>query len=54
MKTNRQSFESATASKSNDLFELDDFSLSQIAGGAGPSEEITFSYGELKVSYKQQ
>jgi type VI protein secretion system component Hcp len=38
MKTNRQSFESATASDSNDLIELDESSLSQVAGGASASE----------------
>jgi len=33
MKTNQQTFESATASDSNDLTELDESSLSQVGGG---------------------
>jgi type VI protein secretion system component Hcp len=40
VKTNRQSFESATASDSNDLIELDESSLSQVAGGAANISDI--------------
>jgi len=38
MKTNRQSFESATAPDSNDLIELDESSLSQVGGGVRISD----------------
>ncbi len=33
MKTNQQTFESATATDSYDLIELDESSLSQVSGG---------------------
>jgi len=38
MKTNRQSFESTITSDSNELIELDNLSLSQVGGGASPSD----------------
>jgi len=38
MKTNRQSFESTTASDSSDLIELDESSLSEVSGGVSISD----------------
>ena len=51
MKTNRKSFESATASDSNDLIELDESSLSKVGGGAGGSD-IPISKDVDKASAK--
>ena len=48
MKTTQQTFESATATDSNDLIELDESSLSQVAGG------VSFNYAEIKWTYTIQ
>jgi len=48
MKTTQQTFESATATDSNDLIELDESSLSQVAGG------VSFEYAQIKWEYQQQ
>jgi len=42
MKTTRQIFESATATDSNDLIELDESSLTQVAGG------VSLNYAQIK------
>ena len=47
MKTTQQTFESATATDSNDLIELDESSLSQVAGG------VSFNYAQIQWSYSR-
>jgi len=48
MKTTQQTFESATATDSNNLIELDESSLSQVAGG------VSFNYAQIQWEYRQQ
>jgi len=50
MKTTQQTFESATATDSNDLIELDESSLSQVAGGQG----VHLSYSRIRVTNSVQ
>jgi len=45
MKTTQQTFESATATDSNDLIELGESSLSQVAGG------VSLNYAQIQWSY---
>jgi type VI protein secretion system component Hcp len=48
MKTTQQTFESATATDSNNLIELDEPSLSQVAGG------VSLNYAQIQWEYRQQ
>jgi hypothetical protein len=50
MKTNRQSFESATASDSDDLIELDESSLSQVGGGVIHDQFVVYKRTDLASS----
>jgi len=57
MKTTQQTFESTMTSDSDELIELDDLSLSQVAGGGGPSkselptEHVSLNYTQVEYSY---
>jgi len=48
VKTNQQTFESANATDSNDLKDLDESSLSQVAGG------VSLNYSQIHWSYTVQ
>ena len=57
MKISQQNFDSPITFNSNELVKLEDLSLSQIAGGGGPSksglstENVSFNYTQTYWSY---